>query len=139
MGDLLEDMRLGGHLTPRQHRAAMLFLRDLGAQHGTSAGIVGVVGERVDSGIRPPLCPPGGLIGADLVLLDNRLHGLRRHERWLLGFLVQHRELQRGTLRDLGRLRSGYTDRVAAQGVAVGRIGGLLDTLADEFLGPEQM
>jgi hypothetical protein len=51
--------------------------------------------------------------------------------------LVKMRELTRGSLADFGRTRSGYKARRDQIAVSIGRIGALLDTLADEYLGAE--
>jgi hypothetical protein len=136
MGDVLEDLRSEGHLSARQHRAMALFLRDLQANHGTSEGVVGLLAERVQSSTRSRLWPPGGSSGG-LAALDALLYGLRPHERRLVAFLVKHREEARGTLSDFGRVHSGYKTPRTTRAVAIGRIGALLDTLADEYLGPE--
>lgn len=137
MGDVFADMRTEGHLSERQHLAGMLFLRDLQGQHGHSSGIVGEMRDKVDVSVRPRLWPPGGPSGSGLAPLDARLNRLRGHERRLMGWLIKHRELARGTLSDFGRLHSGYQTAKTQRAVAVGRIGALLDTLADEYLGAE--
>lgn len=136
MGDVLEALHAEGHLSPRQHRAFALFLCSLQAQHGTSEGIVMQLAERVQSSSKGRLRPPGGRPG-HIAGLDALLHRLRPHERRLLAFMIRHRELPRGSLRDFGRQVSGYTDRIPARAVAIGRIGALLDTLADEMLAQE--
>ncbi len=135
MGDVFEDLRTEKHISARQYQAAMLFLGDLGAAHGRSGGLVGSTTEKVQTGARERIWPPGGPRG--IVALDQRLNRLRRHERRLMEFLIKHRELARGTLSDWGRVNSGYRTAKTARAVAVGRIGALLDTLADEYLGPD--
>lgn len=138
MGDVFDEMRDEGHLSFRQHLAAMAFLADLQASHGSSAGLVGDMSPRVQVGLRAPLAPPAGQGGVELVKLDERLgKKLRPHERRLMGALVMCREKARGTLADLGRLASGYKTSRTTRAVMVGRIGALLDTLAEEYLGPE--
>ena len=132
MGDIIDALKEEGHLSRRQHQAGVLLLRDLRAYHGQSDGLVGQTAEKVDSGSRARLWPPGGPC---IVALDARLNRLRPHERRLMAWLIRQRELPRGMLRDLGRDVSGYTDRIPARAVAVGRIGALLDTLADDYLG----
>ena len=132
MGDVLEDLRQEGHLTQRQYQACVLFLRDLQAYHGDSAGLVGQVSERVSMSNRPRVRPSGG---PSISHLDSLLGGLRPHERELMAYLVKGREQLRGTLADFGRLHSGYQTMRTARAVAVGRIGALLDTLVDEYLG----
>jgi len=135
MGDIISDLHSERHLTARQFRAAVLFLSDLQAAHGDSGGLVGSGTEKVQTAARERLRPPGGPHG--IVELDRRLNRLRPHERRLMTFLVTHREQARGKLSDYGRLRSGYSKRETARAVTVGRIGALLDTLAEEYLGPE--
>jgi hypothetical protein len=135
MGDVLDDLAAEGHLSTRQYRAVVLFLADLRAYHGRSDGLVGQTTEKVDSALREQICPPGGPRG--IVELDNRLNRLRPHERRTMRDLVICREKPRGTLSDLGRLLSGYKTAKTTRAVMVGRIGALLDTLAEEYLGPE--
>jgi hypothetical protein len=134
MGDVFEDMRAEAHLTERQYLAGLMVLRDLQAWHGTSGGIVGEVRDKVDVSTRPLLWPPGG---PSIAALDYRLNRLRPHERRLMAFLIKHRELARGTLGDFGRMYSGYKTAKTTRAVTVGRIGALLDSLADEYLGPQ--
>lgn len=135
MSDVISDLHTEGHITPRQFRAAVAFLCDLQASHGSSGGLVGEVAERVQTGVRARLWPPGGPAG--IVALDQRLRRLRPHERRLMAFLVTHSELARGSLSDFGRTHSGYQTARTTRAVTVGRIGALLDTLAEEYLGPE--
>jgi hypothetical protein len=137
MGDVFDDMRDEGHLSARQHLTAMLLLRDLRAHHGTSAGLVGDISPRVQMCAQARLAPPDGRGGVELGKLDVRLARLRSHERRLMGSLVMCREKARGTLADLGRMASGYKTSRTTRAVMVGRIGALLDTLAEEYLGPE--
>lgn len=134
MGDLLEDLQQERHLSERQWLAATLFLRDLQGVHGHSGGLVGELRDKVDVSVRPRLWPPGGPSG-DLGALDARLNRLRGHERRLMEFLIRHRELARGSLKDFGRMHSAYTKRETARAYAIGRIAALLETLADEYLG----
>ena len=137
MGDVFDDLREEGHITSRQHLTAMLFLRDLQASHGSSGGLVGDTTPRVQTGLQQRLAPPDGHGHYALARLDNRLHRLRSHERRLMGALVKVREQARGSLSDLGRMASGYKTSRTTRAVMVGRIGALLDTLAEEYLGPE--
>jgi hypothetical protein len=135
MSDVISDLHTEGHLTPRQFRAAVAFLGDLRGVHGRSAGLVGEMAEKVDSGCRTRLGPSGGPSG--IFALDQRLNRLRGHERRLMEYLIKHRELARGSLSDFGRLHSGYKTARTTRAVAIGRIGALLDTLADEYLEPD--
>jgi hypothetical protein len=114
-----------------------MFLAELRGAHGTSAGLVSETAERVDAGVRQRLCPPGGPSGT-LPALDARLNRLRSHERRLMAYLIRHRELVRGGLSDFGRTHSGYKTARTTRAFAVGQIAALLDTLAEEYLGPEQ-
>lgn len=134
MSDVVAGLMM--HLTARQRHAVGLFLRDLQAHHGRSDGLVGEMSPKVQTGVRERLRPPGGPLG--IVELDERLNRLRPHERRLMGWLIKHRELVRGTLADLGRSHSGYKARRDQVAVSVGRIGALADTLADEYLGAEK-
>jgi hypothetical protein len=133
--DIFEDLRSEGHLTARQHLAGMLLLRDLQAAHGRSAGLVGSPSEKVQTGASERICPPGGLYG--IAEMDRRLNRLRPHERRLMSRLVTCREKARGSLPDLGRLLSGYKTAKTTRAVMVGRVGGLLDSVAEIWLGPE--
>jgi hypothetical protein len=135
MADVFEDLRAEGHLTGRQHQAVIRFLAELQTHHGRSDGIVGQIAERVQTSVRARLWPPGGPSG-NLGSLDARLNRLRGHERRLMAYLIKHRELTRGSLRDFGRVHSAYTKRETARAYAVGRIAALAETLADEYLGP---
>jgi hypothetical protein len=134
MGDVLETLHQEGRLTDRRYRAGMLFLADLQATHGDSSGLVGQIGEKVQAGVRERLAPPGGPRG--IADLDGRLNRLRRHERELMGWLVRHKERNRGSLADLGRVDAGYVTVKTGRAYAAGRISALLDTLAEEYLGP---
>lgn len=135
MGDVLDSLREDGHLSDRRYKAGMLFLADLQAAHGSSDGLVGQTAEKVDNGVRERLRPPGGPSG--IAALDQRLNRLRKHERELMGWLVQHKERNRGSLADLGRVDSGYRTVKTGRAYAAGRVASLLDTLAEEYLGAE--
>jgi hypothetical protein len=137
MGDVFADLRQEKHLTARQYQAGLWLLAELQARHGASAGLVGEVAEKVDTCVRARLWPPGGPSG--IAILDARLRRLRGHERRLMEFLIRSRELPRGRLADFGRTHSAYTKRETARAVAVGRISAFLDSLADEYLGPERV
>jgi hypothetical protein len=116
-----------------------MFWRDLTAWYGGSEGLVmGDINDRVQLSRGARMWPPGGSYSAALSTFDARLNRLRRHERRLVGWLIKHRELARGTLADFGRTTSAYKTRRDQRAVSVGRIGALLDTLADEYLGPAE-
>jgi hypothetical protein len=66
----------------------------------------------------------------------NRLHP---HERQLMAHLVKTRELTRGSLSDFGRTRSAYQTQKTARAYAVARVSALLDTLAEQYLGPQEV
>jgi hypothetical protein len=129
--DVLADLRQQGHLTQRQFSAGTLFLRDLQASHGQSAGLVSNIAERIDAGRRPALRPPGG---PSIALLDQRLNRLHPHERDLLKVLVTVREKPRGTLTDYARTRSAYNTQRDQRTFGVARVTGLLDSLADLYM-----
>ena len=135
MADVIDDIDMEGHLTSRHRLAATMFMADLQSSHGTSEGVVADTQPRVDTSVRPRFWPVGS--PGDIASLDQRLNRLRRHERQLMGHLVKSRELARGSLSDYGRMRSGYQSQKTARAYAVGRVVALLDTLADEYLGPE--
>jgi len=128
-GDVMDELKEEGHLTLRQWNAGQLLLVVLQTSHGSSAGIVGQVGDKVDNSTRQPLYPPGGGTGADAV--GALLKGLRHHERELFKFLVVHRELPRGSLADWARTRSAYKTNKTCRAMAVGRITGFLDSIAE--------
>lgn len=128
-GDVLADLRSEEHLTQRQYDAGQLLLALLQAWHGSSAGMVGQLSCRVDAPLLLPSWPPGG--GAGMHMMERMLRGMRQHERELLKFLALHRELPRGSLADWGRTRSAYRTSKTQRAVAVGRVGGMLDTIAE--------
>jgi hypothetical protein len=133
MADLIQDLAAEKHLSPRQIRAASMFLRELQAHHGSSGGLVTNITEKIDVGRQARLRPPGG---PSIAALDARLNKLHQHERVLLAALVRHGEKGRATLSDYGRQRSGYSTGRTARAFSVGRVSGLLETLADTYFGP---
>ena len=132
-GDIVEGLEREGHLSPRQQKAAAAFLHDLRGSHGWSGGLVSFISERVDTGRQDRLRPPGGASIADL---DMRLKRLHPHERTLLANLVKAGEASQDALSRYGRSRSGFTAQKTARAFSTGRISGLLESLADAYLGP---
>lgn len=133
MGDVLEDVR--EHLTDRQWRAGLLFLRELQKHHGQSAGLVSSISEKIDLSHKARLRPPGG---PSIAALDARMHRLRPHERTLMAYLIKQRELVRGGLADFGRQHSGYAQVKTQRAYVTGLIAAMLSTLADEYFGPQE-
>jgi hypothetical protein len=133
LGDIIDDLRHEGHLSPRQLKAVLIFLAELQRSHGASAGLVTNISEKVDLSRREAQRPPGG---ASITELDHRLHRLRPHERELLKCLITAREKPRGTLTDYGKARCGFSQQRTAKAFAIGRVSALLESLADDFLGP---
>lgn len=129
--DVISDLHSEGHISARGFRAAVLFLSDLRAAHGSSGGLVSQLSDKVQTGARELLWPPGGPVG--IAEFDRRVNRLRPHERQLLAFLVKHREHARGTLADLGRQISGYKTAKTMRAVVVGRVGALCDSLAELY------
>jgi hypothetical protein len=129
MVDVLTSLVKEGHLTQAQARAGYAFLKELQQYHGTSAGLVGQVQERVDMTTRSRLAPPdGGGMGTGSI--DLIVQGLRPHEQDLLRFLVIHKELPRGSLADWGRQNSGYKTPKTCKAMAVGAVRSMLDSMA---------
>jgi hypothetical protein len=133
MADLIQDLAAEKHLSPRQLRAAGMFLRELQAHHGHSAGLVMHLSEKIDAGRQARLRPPGG---ASIAALDSRLGKLHQHERVLLAALVRHGEKGKATLSDYGKARSNYQTQRTSKAFATGRVSALLETLADTYFGP---
>ena len=87
--------------------------------------------ERIDASRKQWGRPPGG---ASIAQLDQRLGKLHHHERELLKFLTTMRERARANLADYGRGHSGYKTGKTARAFTAGRICGLLDSIADQYL-----
>ena len=134
MPDVVADLVLEGHLQPRLQRAAQLFLVALQASHGSSGGLVMSTRDKIDVSRRPSYGPPPG--GGSIALMERLLKGLHHHERELLKHLVTAREKPRGALSDYGKGRSAYASQRTAHAFAVGRLTGLLETLAEKIDGP---
>jgi hypothetical protein len=127
---IVSELYKKGRITPRQAKAAQMFLNDLTAYHGSTG--TGGYGERVDSSSKP-----GKLTGWTQAHINAQtvLDKLWFHERKTLDYLITSREKQRGSLADFGREVFGYSDQAMAVASAVAKIGGLLDSIAEHYLG----
>lgn len=130
---IVSELYKKGRITPRQAKAAQMFLNDLTAYHGSTG--TGGYGERVDSSRKPG----GKLSGWTQSHVDCQriLDRLWFHERRTLEYLIVNRERQRPSLADFGREAFGYEDRSMATAAAIAKIGGLLDSIAEHYLGAE--
>ena len=126
---VLDELNAKGRLTPSRAYVAHRFLADWRHAHGSSAGLVGMYGERV-SRTTAPLGPPRGANGAQ-ERLQAVLDRLRAHERVTINYILTPRERSRPGLEHWGAEVSGYKDRAMAIGAAVARIQALLDTLGE--------
>lgn len=134
LGDVLVELRKEGHISDQQYALACCLLRDMRKAHGNSNGIVAsFMQERVQTSTRNRDRPPGGGDPDAFRRMDAVLHGLRRHERDVLAYLICRRELPRGSLSELGRGRSAYKTQKTMRAAAVGRIGALLDSIAEVY------
>jgi hypothetical protein len=133
MGDVVEELHKEGHVSDAHYVTACRFLHDLRRSHGTSDGIVGQLCERVQTSTRERLAPPGGGDFDAYERVRRVLDGLFGHERRLIGFLVVQKELARGSLSDFGRQMSGYKTNKTTRAYAVGRINGLLASIAELY------
>lgn len=131
MEEVIDVLRREGHVPDRLYVSALHLLGDMRNALGSSAGLVGQLGVRVDSSRR------GGhgafRHSAAFERMRRILDGLRPHERELMRWLVTCRELERGTLVDRGRLTSGYEHARTARAYATGQIVSLLATIADGY------
>jgi hypothetical protein len=127
---IVAELYKKGRITPRQARAAQMFLNDLTAYHGSTG--MGGYQERVDTSARP-----GKLSGWSQAHINAQaiLDKLWFHERKTLGYLITRKEKARGSLADFGREVFGYSDQAMAVASAVAKIGGLLDSIAEHYLG----
>lgn len=128
---IVSDLFKKGRITPRQARAAQMFLDDLTSYHGTSGA--GGYGERVDNSRKP-----GGKLSGwtqshinAQAILDKMWH----HERRTLEYLILNREKARPSLADFGREAFGYTEPHSAAAAAIAKIGCLLDSISEHYLG----
>lgn len=135
-GDALEELKTEGHLSRRQYAAGQHLLRVLQRFHGSSAGLVGQLLDKVDCKEYVPSWPLGGGVGCDLEELEELLKPLPRSERDFLRFLVKHREKVRGTLADWASVKSSYKSNKTRRAATVGRTLGFLDAVAEVCFGP---
>jgi len=129
---IVSDLYRAGRISPRQARAAEMFLRDLTAYHG-STGTAGY-GERVDCSSRPGSKLAGWT--QSHVDCQSILDKMWLHERKTLEYMITNREKQRPSLADFGRAVFGYKDQDMAVASATAKIAGLLDSVAEHYLGP---
>lgn len=131
---IVAELYKKGRITPRQARAAQMFLNDLTAYHGSTG--TGGYGERVDSTARP-----GKLSGWTQAHINAQaiLDKLWQHERKTLDYLITNREKARPSLADFGREVFGYDDRSMAIASAIAKIGALLESLAEHYCGIESL
>lgn len=132
-GDVVGQLGKEGHVPAPHLVSAFRLLSDMRSAHGTSAGIVPQYGERVQTSIRARQHPPGGGNPDAFARMSRLLASLRAHERALLAWLIIHRELPRGELSDLGRMASGYRTSKTTRAHTVGRISGLLASIAELY------
>jgi hypothetical protein len=133
MGDVMEELHKEGHIRSAHYVAVCKLLDDMRRSHGTSAGIVSMPSERVDTSIRDRLAPPGGGDQDAFARMSKALERLRSHERELLAFLVLQRELARGALSDYGRQWSSYKTNKTTRAVAVGKVSSLAASIAEAY------
>ena len=126
---VLDDLHAKGRLTPSRAYVAHRFLSDWRQAGGSSAGLVGMYGERV-SRTTAPLGPPRGANEAH-ERLQRIIDKLCWHERMTINYILTPRERHRPGLEHWGAEVSGYKDRAMAIGAAVARIQALLDTLGE--------
>jgi hypothetical protein len=101
---------------------------------GSSAGLVLQFADKVDAGgllgFKP--CYPGDSFALQAQeRISKMLLGLRQHERALLTFLIVRRERAYGKLSDYGKGKSSYSVNRTAHACAIGRLGALLDSVAE--------
>jgi len=129
---IVAELYKKGRISPRQARAAQMFLNDLTAYHGSTG--TGGYGERVDSTAKP-----GKLAGWTQAHINAQaiLDKLWFHERKTLDYLITNREKQRPSLADFGREVFGYNEPHMASASAVAKIVGLLESISEHYLGIE--
>jgi hypothetical protein len=130
---IVSELYKKGRISPRQARAAQMFLNDLTAYHGSTG--TGGYGERVDSSRKPN----GMLAGWTQSHINAQaiLDKLWQHERRTLEYLITAREKHRPSLADFGRAMFGYEDKSMAIAAAIAKIGCLLDSIGEHYLGNE--
>lgn len=128
---IVSELYKKGRISPRQARAAQMFLVDLTAYHGSTG--TGGYGERVDSSRKP-----GGKLSGwtqSHINCQAILDRLWHHERKTLEYLILNREKARPSLADFGRSVFGYEDRSMATAAAIAKIGCLLDSIGEHYIG----
>jgi len=133
LGDTLEELYKDGHISGLQYATASKFLHDLRTSRGSSEGVVGVVEERVQSSTRSRIAPPGAHANAAQRRTAHVLKQLRDHERETLHFLIMRREMARGGLSDLGRIRSNYQTQKTTRAAATGLVRALVATIVEVY------
>jgi hypothetical protein len=136
-GDIISELRKEGHISDWAFVTFHRFLHDLRCCHGTSDGIVGQLAERVQTSTRSRLAPPGGGDPDAYARVRRVLDRMLDHERQLFGYLVKQRELARGSLSDFGKQTSGYRTNKTSRAYSVGRISGLVATVAELWSGQD--
>lgn len=130
---IVSELYKKGRISPRQAKAAQMFLNDLTAYHGSTG--TGGYGERVDSSRKP-----GGKLSGwtqSHINAQSILDKLWAHERKTLDYLITNREKQRPSLADFGREVFGYEDKSMAIAAAIAKIGGLLESISEHYIGNE--
>ena len=133
LGYVIDDIRGDGrgegasHLTIWQYQAAQLIMQHMAGTIGSSEGLVGQMGTKVDCSTRPRMAPPnpGGAINEQV---SRQLKGLREHEVELLSRIAYGRGR---CLEDYGKVKSSYKTSKTARAFAIGRVTALLDTVAE--------
>lgn len=128
---IVSDLYKRGRISPRQARAAQMFLADLTAYHG-STGMAGYQ-ERVDTSTTGSKLSGWTQAHCNCQRILDRLWF---HERETLHYLITQRERARGSLADLGRQLYGYADQDMAVAAATAKISAVLETIAEQYLGP---
>jgi hypothetical protein len=128
LGYVVDDIRKeASHLTVSQYEAAKLIMAYMAGGWGSSEGLVGQIGTKVDCSTVARLYPPSG--GGHL---DERtaqqLRGLRQHEIELISRIA----FGRGRcLEEYGMVNSGYKTNKTARAFAIGRVTALLESVAE--------
>lgn len=133
LGDTLEELFKEGHISGMQYAVALRFLEDMRNAYGSSAGLVGVVEERVQTSTKTYHAPPGVPANAAQRRMSHVLRSLREHERETLHFLIMRRELARGGLSDLGRIKSNYQTQKTTRAAATGLVRALVATIVEVY------
>lgn len=134
-GDIVSELHKEGHISDHAYVVFCRFLHDLRMCHGTSDGIVGQLSERVQSSTRARLAPPGGGDPDSYARVRKVFDGLFDHERRLFGYLVTQRERAFNSLSDFGRQTSNYKTNKTTRAYTVGRVNGLVASIAELSVG----